>query len=66
MEDAWAPRRIAERYLAVIQGEIAAEWLFDPNTIRYLCGVGLTEERARELVGAVLARGGREALQLAD
>ena len=66
VEDAWAPRRIAERYLAVIQGEIAAEWLFDPNTIRYLCGVGLTEERARELVGAVLARGGREALQLAD
>ena len=62
----WAPRRIAERYLAVVRGDIDPEWLFDPRTLRYVRGVGMTEERARELVRAVVARGGRAALQLAD
>ena len=66
VEGPWAPRRVAERYLAVLRGEIDPDWLFDPRTLRYVRGVGLTEERARELVRAVLERGGRGALQLAD
>jgi glycosyltransferase involved in cell wall biosynthesis len=66
VEGPWAQRRIAERYLAVLQGQIDARWLFDPHTLRYVRGVGLTEERGRELVRALVARGGREALQLTD
>ena len=66
VEGPWASRRIGERYLAVLQGEIPSGWLFDPRTLRYVRGVGLTEERGRELVRAVVARGGREALQLTD
>jgi hypothetical protein len=66
VEETWAPARIAERYLAVIEGIIADDWWFDPGTLRYVRGVGLTEERARELVRAVLERGGRQALQLGD
>ena len=62
----WAPRRIAERYLAVLRGDVDPEWLFDPGTLRYVRGVGLTEDRARELVRALVARDGRAALQLAD
>jgi glycosyltransferase involved in cell wall biosynthesis len=63
---AWAPEAIAARYLSLIRGEVRVEWLFDPRTLRYVRGVGLTEERAREILRAVIARGGREALQLAD
>ena len=66
VEGPWAPDRVAERYLAVLRGEIDPDWLFDPGTLQYILGVGLTERRARELVRAVLARGGRAALLLAD
>ena len=66
VEGPWAPRRIAERYLAVLRGETDPAWLFDPDTLRYVRGVGLTEERARDLVRAMVARGGPAALQLTD
>jgi hypothetical protein len=62
----WAPSVIAERYVSLMRGEIREEWLFDPRRLRYVRGVGLTEERARGLVAGVIARGGRAALQLAD
>lgn len=62
----WAPSAIAERYVSLMRGEIREEWLFDPRRLRYVRGVGLTEERARGLVAGVIARGGRAALQLAD
>ena len=63
---AWAPSAIAARYLSLIRGDIPAEWLFDPGRLRYARGVGLTEERAREIVAGVIAKGGRAALQLTD
>jgi glycosyltransferase involved in cell wall biosynthesis len=66
VESTWSRRRIAERYLALLRGEIDYGWLFDPRRLRYVHGVGLTEERAREIVAACLAEGGVAALQLAD
>jgi len=66
VHEQWAPKKIAERYLKIIDGEVPADLMFDPRSLGYVRGVGLEEERARELVAAVLARGGRKALQLAD
>lgn len=66
VEANWAAERIAERYMTILRGETPEGWLFDPKDVRYLGGVGLPEERTREIVGAVLERGGRAALQLAD
>jgi len=66
LETAWAPERIAERYVAILGGEVPPYWLFDPGNLRYLRGAGLSEERSREIVAAVLEQGGRGALQLAD
>jgi glycosyltransferase involved in cell wall biosynthesis len=63
---AWAPEAVAARYRSLIRGEVPDDWLFDPRLLRYVHGVGLTEERARELVAGVLAKGGRAALQLGD
>jgi hypothetical protein len=62
----WAPSAVASRYLAVLRGEPDPSWWFDPRTIDYVGGVGMNEERARALVRAVIERGGRQALQLAD
>ena len=66
VEDQWAAQRVAERYLTILRGEAPAEWHFDPNALRYVHGVGLPEQRSREIVAAVLERGGRNALQLVD
>ena len=66
VETQWAAARIAERYVAILKGEIPADWLFDPSSLRYVRGVGLPEDRSRAMVGAVIERGGRQALQLSD
>lgn len=66
VETEWAPERIAARYVTILRDGAPPEWLFDPNSVRYVHGVGLPEQRSREIVAAVVARGGRGALQLAD
>jgi hypothetical protein len=50
----------------IIKGDIPDEWFFDPKRIRYVHGMGLSEERARNIVKAVIRHGGVEALQLSD
>ena len=62
----WSPRRVAERYLRLIEGDIPQEWWYDPNRIRYLHGMGISEAKARETVRAVIEIAGIEALQLSD
>ena len=66
VETEWAPHQVAKRYLTILRGETPQAWLFDPNDVQFLLGVGLPEKRTREIVAAVLGRGGRDALQLAD
>lgn len=66
VQSEWAPSRIAERYMAILRGDVSDEWLFDPRSLKYVHGVGLPEKRSREIVAGVLARGGRSALQLID
>ena len=62
----WTAKRVAERFVQIIKGDIPEDWLFDPKRIRYVHGMGLSEERARKIVAAVVRYGGVEALQLAD
>ena len=66
VETTWAPENVAARYLTVLRGHTPDGWVFDPTDIRYLHGAGLPEARTREIVAAVVARGGREGLALAD
>lgn len=63
---AWAPEAVAARYLAVLRDKIDPAWSFDPRTLDYVGGVGMHEQRARDLVRNVVERGGRQALQLTD
>lgn len=66
VETRYGPQRVASRYLRLIEGNIPREWLYDPMDIRYLHGCGIPESRARELVRAVIQKGGVAALQLDD
>ena len=61
-----SPKQIASQYLQLIEGNVPQEWLYDPKDIRYLHGCSISESRAREVVRAVIEKGGVGALQLED
>lgn len=64
--DHWAPRQVAARFLRLLRNDVPAEWLFEPASLRYLYGSGLPQDRVRELVRGMIARGGVETLALRD
>jgi hypothetical protein len=62
----WTPALVARRYLRLLAGRRPAAWMCDPSSVRYLHGVGLSEDRAREIVAAVIDRAGVGGLQISD
>lgn len=62
----WTSALVARRYLRLLGGKRPAAWMCDPSAVRYVHGVGLSEERAREIVAAVIRRAGVSALQIRD
>lgn len=66
LDRCWSARSVAERYLRLVKGDYPDEWLYDPKDIRYLHGWGINEKCLKENIRAILAKGGREALQLSD
>src|SRR5258706_6271978 len=50
LEQQWNPARVAARFVRLASGDIPAEWWFDPNTLDYLHGWGLTDPPAREAI----------------
>jgi hypothetical protein len=62
----WAGEAVARRYLRLLNGERPPDWMCDPSEVRYLQGVGLSEQRAREIVAAVIRDGGIGALQITN
>jgi len=61
----WDVRSVAERYWALLKGEVPAHWWSDPRDIRYVEGCGLPRERAQRLVASLLAQGPGD-LQVTD
>jgi hypothetical protein len=64
--EAWSPAAVAARWLKVLDGTSPAEWLVDPASVRYVHGCGLSEERSRLLISAVVDEAGPEALGVDD
>lgn len=62
----WGPRRVAERYLRLIEGNIPPEWLYEPQRIQYVYGMGLPEATAKAIIRGIIEQYGKEALLLSD
>ena len=62
----WAPPKVAEKYLKVINGESPPEWFYDPKTIQYIYGGVISKARAKKIITEVYKLGGRKAFQLSD
>jgi len=62
----WAAAKVAERYLLLAAGRAPEDWFFDPRRIGYLHGCGLSENRARALIGRFLDVGGACSLCVSD
>lgn len=66
VENRWALKAIATRFLRLLQDDVPEEWWCDPNKLCYLEGSGLHRDRVRRLVASVIEYGGISALQLGD
>lgn len=58
----WSEPAFGERFARLVTGNIPADWLVAPQSVRYSCGLGLEEAEARQLIGALVARHGSSAL----
>jgi hypothetical protein len=66
LEEQWRPSLVAARFVRLASGDIPSEWWFDPNTLDYLHGWGLTDSRAREVIRTILNERGPSALEVQD
>jgi len=62
----WNVKKVAERYLKVINGYIPEDWFFDPRENSYVQGACMPEYRAQKAVKSLIATYGKEALLLDD
>ncbi len=62
----FTPKQVAERYLQIIEGSIPEEFMFDPNTIRYVQGYGMPESQSKEIVRNMIEKFGIESLCISD
>ena len=62
----WEPGQVARRYLRPVTGDIPADWLCDPSTIRYLRGYGMPDDVRRQGIRRIIAEAGSDALCVMD
>jgi hypothetical protein len=66
VEHNWTAQRVAERYIRLLEGSPPEDWLFRPEALRNVTGVGMTERKASELTASVIRTDGPEALRVRD
>jgi len=66
VQEHWAPRIVAEKFLKLVSGTYPQHWAFNPYDIRYTEGCGLSQHQGVQLIRRFLQVGGRKALCLHD
>jgi hypothetical protein len=56
VRERWSRADVARRYLQIAAGEIPAEWICDPEDLRYVQGWGLDEHQLRDVLHALVGR----------
>lgn len=59
-------KNVAKQYLRLIKNDIPKDWIFDPNWIHYVQGMGIEEGKARAIVRMIIEKYGKHALFLSD
>lgn len=62
--NAWTPRSVAAKYLKLLDGSVPDSWWNDPHQNLYHLGGGISADRIRAIVQAIVTRHGIQALQL--
>ena len=62
----WNYKKVAARFIKLINNDIPTEWLYDPQNIKYVHGAGISELSAKEILKLVIEAGGLQALRLSD
>lgn len=62
----WTTEQVAKRYIQIIEGTIPEEYIFDPNTIRYVQGYAMPESQSKEIIHNMIEQYGIESLCLSD
>ncbi len=63
LETQWSEAVFAERFARVVTGDIPADWWIAPGQVKDCHGMGLEENEARKLIGALVERFGPASLQ---
>jgi hypothetical protein len=66
VETRWLASLSAERILALAQGDIPKEWLFDPANCDYILGMGMPKESVKQVMRGMLLKYGIESFMLRD
>ena len=62
----WSPAAVAGRVLAILRGDVPADWWFEPAAIPYAGGAGMSTDQVAAAVRAVIEAAGTAALQAGD
>jgi hypothetical protein len=64
VRERWSPRAVAERFLALANDDVSADWIIDPSRLEYVHGWGLEESMLTDAVAGILEVAGTEGLCL--
>lgn len=64
VRERWTPASVAARFVRLIDGDVPAEWMYDPSRLRYAHGWGLPEEMVGDGIRAVVRVAGPEGLHV--
>jgi len=64
VEERWSPKAVAQRLLRIMADDIPLSWMFDPQETEYILGGGVSLDRIRAVVSAIIRQYGVQALLL--
>lgn len=66
VSEKWNSTIVAQKYLKIIQGDIPAEWIYDPGQISYFMGYGIEKNKLKSFLKQYVEKYGEDALFMND
>ena len=62
----WKAKHVAQKIVQLIEGNIPDNWYYDPNTLKYIYGTGISKDRLKLILTEFVKKYGIQALRLSD